>query len=460
MKKLGRRHRFDSNARGFESKPEKPARGPARIEARFSSWVVVIFLALFFSSVHRAEDWPGWRGPTGMGQTAEKELPLTWGGTTHENVLWQVPIVEGKSTFRFDHNQSSPIVKGKRVFVTFSCWADATKTKEPPEHHVVCFDSDKGKRLWDTAIKSGPWVLSDLRGGYTAPTPVADDERVYALFGSSVIAALDTEGKEVWRREITPFSFDVAIGTSPILYKDTILLAWDQTNRTSRIMALDCKSGELRWEQKRPAAEWAHSTPVLARVQDRIQLLVASAQAVQGVDPENGTTLWTCQAESSSPPRIGDTVTPVLAAGIVYCDSGRGGPGIAVDPTGTGDVSRTHLKWKLAQVPEGFSSPVCVGDHLYRLHNPGVLKCWKLATGEQVFSERLEGVTTASSPIATPEGRIYCVSGGKSFVIQAGAKLQILAVNDLGESGQSSAAVSGGRIFIKGNRSLFCIGKK
>ena len=103
-------------------------------------------------------------------------------------------------------------------------------------------------------------------------------------------AALDAEGKIVWRKEITPFAFDVAVGTSPVLYGDTVLLQWDQTNKTSRLIALDKKTGEVKWEKKRPDADWTHSTPVLAEVKGKKQLLVASAVAVQGLDPDNGDT--------------------------------------------------------------------------------------------------------------------------------------------------------------------------
>src|SRR5207237_2996774 len=128
--------------------------------------------------------------------------------------------------------------------------------------------------------------------------------------------------------------------------------------------------------------------------------------------------------------RVGDTVTPVLGGGLVYVDSGRGGPGIAVDPTGAGDVSKTHLKWIIKSVPEGFSSPLIVGPYLYRLHNPGVLSCWKLATGEEVFKERLDGVDQAIRPIATADGRIYCASAGKSSVLNAGPTLDVLPPSD------------------------------
>src|SRR5262249_43867754 len=146
---------------------------------------------------------------------------------------------------------------------------------------------------------------------------------------------------------------------------------------------------------------------------------------------------------------------------LVFCDSGRGGgPGTAVDATGQGDVTKTHLRWKVPNLPEGFASPVIVGDYVYKLHNPGVLKCWELATGKKVYEERLEGVLTRPSPFVTPEGRLYCAGAGKSYVVQTGPEFKVLAVNDLGDGGDASPAVAGGRIFLKGQRQLYAIGKK
>jgi hypothetical protein len=180
---------------------------------------------------------------------------------------------------------------------------------------------------------------------------------------------------------------------------------------------------------------------------------VAASNALQGIDPHSGDVLWWCAAR-------GDTVSPVLGGGLVYLDSGRGGEAVAVDPTGRGDVTRINRKWKLQRVPEGFSSPVIVGDYLYRLCNPETLRCWRLADGAEVFKERLPGVSTASSPFTTPEGHIYFASAGKSYVVKAGAKLDVLAVNDLADGSQASPAVAEGCIFLKGRKQLYCIGKK
>src|SRR5207245_240639 len=130
-----------------------------------------------------------------------------------------------------------------------------------------------------------------------------------------------------------------------------------------------------------------------------------------------GETLWSCAAGDGKT-RIGDAVSPTLAGGLVYVDSGRGGPGIAVDPTGTGDVTKTHLRWKIAKVPDGsIGSPVAVGEWMFRLQNPDVLHGYRLADGKEVFAERLSGASAVPSPVATADGRIYFAGGGKSFVI-------------------------------------------
>jgi outer membrane protein assembly factor BamB len=400
-----------------------------------------------------AEDWPGWRGPTGQGISNESGLPLRWDGRDRTNVRWSVLLPGQRVNAEQDQNQSSPIVCGDRVFITTSYWPIGVSKQEFPEHHVVCYRARDGEMLWDRRVQHGPWLrASDLRGGYTAPTPACDGGRVYVLFGSSVLAALDVNGVVRWRQEIKPYNFDVAIGTSPVLYKDTVLLQCDQVNQSSRLLAFDCKSGELKWEKKRPKVNFSHSTPVLVRINDRAQLLVAASSGLQGVDPDTGEVLWWSEGR-------GDTASPVYDGRLAYLDSGRGGEGIAVDPTGSGGDTTRQRKWRMERVPEGFSSPVLVGEYLYRLCSPATLRCWKMATGEPVFSERLAGVSTTSSPITTPEGRIYLASAGKSYVLKVGLKPEVLAGNDLGDSSPASAAVAHGCLFLKGSRYLWCIGK-
>ncbi len=419
------------------------------------SLVCLLLLALIGPVVARGGDtWSGWRGPTGLGITDEKDLPLTWGGPSNENIVWKAPLPGTDGKARLDHNQSSPIVWKDRVFVIAVYWPEGMAESEFPEHHVACYSAADGKLLWDEKVPPGPWLLKDLRGGYSAPTPCTDGERVYAMFGSSEIVALDFGGHLVWRKEVTPFAWDVAIGTSPILTRDALLVLADGTkSNISRLIALDPATGDVKWERKRPEGNFNHTTPVLVEVGGKQQLLIASSGAVQGVDPADGEVIWWAKNR-------GDVPTPAFGGGLVYSEDGRGGPGIAVDPTGEGDVTGTHVKWTTRPIPEGYSSPTIAGGYVYRMHNPGILRCFALETGKEVFAERMpDGVNASASPVLTADGRLYFVSGGKSVVIPVGPKFEPLATNDLGDGGPASPAVAHGCLYIKGSRYLYCIGK-
>jgi hypothetical protein len=132
-----------------------------------------------------------------------------------------------------------------------------------------------------------------------------------------------------------------------------------------------------------------------------------------------------------------------------------------VELGGTGDVSQTHLRWTINQVPEGIGSPIIVGPHVYRLHTPGILKCWELETGRLVFSERLSGIsTTWASPISDGNGRIYFANSGRSYVLQSGAEFGVLAVNELGDSNHGSPAVIGDTLVIAGLKHLYALRRK
>jgi outer membrane protein assembly factor BamB len=401
-----------------------------------------IVLAFLVSGSTRAADWPQWRGPTGQGQTQESKLPLTWDGKTGENVAWKAPLPKG------DFPYSSPIVQGGRVFATVAM----NKTRE---QHVLCFDAKDGKQLWDTPVPPGPWELKDPRAGYAAPTPCADAERVYVLFGSAVLAALDRDGKILWRRDLPKYNFDVQVGTSPLPVGDTIVVECDLLAKQGSLIAFDKQTGDVRWDAKRPENGFAHSTPTPVTIGERPALLVAGSDTLQAVSSDNGAVIWSCRAK-------GDTVSPVYADGVAYLDSGRGGPGfaVAVDAAMTGDVTKAALKWSIKHIPEGFGSPVIVGPRLYRIHAPGILKCYALADGAEVFSQRLEGATAAASPIVTKDGLIYCASSGKSYVIKAGPKFEQLAANNLDDPNYASPAVADGHIFLKGQKFLYCIGPR
>jgi outer membrane protein assembly factor BamB len=410
---------------------------------------------LTVGAVAQANDtWPCWRGPTGLGLTDEGNLHLTWGGPNNENVIWKSPLPGTQSDAVQDLNQSSPIIWKDRVFVISAYWSKDSAKTEFAEHHVACYSAADGRLHWDIKVPPGPWQLKDLRGGYAASTPCTDGNHVYILFGSSVLAAVDFDGHIVWRKEISPFAWDVAIGTSPVLAGGAVLVLADGTKPAiSRLIAFDATTGEIQWERRRPEANFNHTTPVLIDIAGKSQLVIASSGALEGIDPRDGKVIWKVKNK-------GDVPTPAFGGGLLYSDDGRGGPGVAVDPTGAGDLTKTHVKWTTRPIPEGYSSPIIAGGFVYRLHNPGVLKCFELATGAQVFAERLAGVNAATSPVATADGRLYFAGAGKSMVLGVGPRFEVLATNELGDDSPASPAVADGCLYLKGSRNLYRIGKR
>ena len=402
-------------------------------------------------------NWPAFRGPTGLGYTTEENLPITWGGPARENVRWVAPLT--------GQGHASPIVWDQAVVVCTVNWPANVEDRKKviPEHHVTCYRASDGKLLWDTLVPPGPWLRTDFRsgpgGGYAAATPVTDGRLIYCAFASSVLAALDFQGHIAWRKPIVPYSFDVTLGSSPVLYGDTVILLCAMAQKEdSRVVAFDKTTGAIRWERGLPQMGFGHSTPLIIRIADRPQmLLVASAMveagdALQSLDPADGKLLWWCRGE-------GDASSPAYGQGLVYFDDGRGGTGVAVDPTGSGDVSGTHIRWTITQRGEALSSPIVVGPYLYRLRTPGVLQCWEMATGKEMYSERLQDISSAwASPIADPKGRLFFANAGKSYVLQAGPQCRILATNDLGDGNHPSPAVAQGRLFLVGMKNIYCIG--
>jgi outer membrane protein assembly factor BamB len=413
---------------------------------------------IVFPAAATAGDWPGWRGPTGQGHTDEKDLPLTWDGKTGQNILWSVGLPAGGPKADFNSpGHSSPIVWRGRVFVTAGVYppglTQEERKKTIADHHVAYYRAADGKKLWDTVVPPGKCLVDNGYHGYAVPTPCTDGEHVFALFCSGALVALDLEGRIVWREEL-PRQRDVDGGTcsSPVLYEDSVIVPGIGDGG---LRAYEKKTGKLKWEQKTRDRN-RMATPVLARVGGRTQLLHA-AGGVQGLDPATGELLWWCRAPSSQS-------TPVLGGGLVYVDAGRGGQnGAAVDPTGKGDVSKTHLKWQAKISAADGSSAIAVGDYLYRVSGGGLIRCIELATGEIVYEERVQRVSGAASPIASADGRIYFASAGRSYVVKAGPKFEVLAANDLGQDGDqnyATPAVSDGRIFIKGRSYLWCIGTR
>ncbi len=306
----------------------------------------VVAILVLTAAGARAGNWPGWRGPTGMGYTDEKDLPLTW--SPRENLLWKAPLG--------GIGNSSPVVWGERVFVTVSR-RQTNKEQDAkiiPDHWVSCFRTADGKELWRTPVPPGHFPRG--YGIYAVPPPAADGRHVFCWFSSGVLAALDFDGKIVWRQEVPGELAKHIDGliNSPVLLGDTVICVVNvnQYGDKGAVQARDKKTGAVKWERKLPKMGSSNASLVLLPVDGKPQLLVPSQHLLEALNPADGEVIWSFKR------RMGD-LSPVAASGLLFTDA-PGGPGIAIDPTGRGDVSKTHGKWKIDKTPASYAyaSPV------------------------------------------------------------------------------------------------------
>ena len=390
----------------------------------------------------RAEDWPCWRGPAGCGNSDAKNLPVTWNAKDNLNVLWKVELPKSAGM-----TPSSPIVIGDAVIVTTD--------KPAMEHTVACFNKKDGALRWATTVPPGPAKSIDGRNSAAASTPCSDGKFVFAMFGSGVIAGLDLkDGQIKWRQELKDMAFDCGIGNSPMVWADTVLFVSDQNGSKSAVLGWDCKTGNLKIEEKRPNETFCHSTPIFMKVDGRDQMIYAGNKATQGLDPATGKVLWWASWGGGW---LGESSSPVQGGGLIYTDNGRGGGGVVLKPGGAGDVSKTNVK-AVVGCKSDIGSPIIVGDCIYRNEGDRVT-CRKLQTGEVIYHQQLAGIHGWASPAATAD-RVYYATAGKSYVLKAGPTFEILGQGDLGDGNPASPAISDGKLFLKGAKYLWCVGEK
>jgi outer membrane protein assembly factor BamB len=410
-------------------------------------------------------NWPAWRGPAGDGHSSEKDLPLKWSAT--ENVRWKVPLP--------DEGNSTPIVWSDRVFLTQATekadWPPKPPAGGPASAHkrsLLCFRRADGKLLWqkDTIYKDKESTHST--NPFCSASPVTDGERVVVSHGSAGLFCYDFDGKELWHYDLGKLEHIWGNASSPVLDGDLVIL-WCGPCERQFLLAVNKRTGEKVWQHDEPGGdsgkkgEWIGSwcTPLVARVGDHDELIVAVPEKVKAFDPKTGKELWSCAG-------LGKLVyaSPVCSAdGIVVALSGFHGPALAVRAGGKGDVTATHRLWHHADKnPQRIGSPVIVGEHVYLINEQGLAQCFELKTGKELWnSERVTKPTWGSLVVAG--GRLYVTNQtGETVVLATNPKLEVLARNRLGERMENgemvrgSLAVSDGEVFIRTYKQLWCIG--
>jgi outer membrane protein assembly factor BamB len=281
---------------------------------------------------------------------------------------------------------------------------------------------------------------------------------VYAWFGSGQLVALDFSGKLVWSRhlgrEYAPFDINWGHSSSPVLYNDSLILACYHLP-TAYLLNLDAATGKTRWRVERGRDIHSYSTPlVVATSGGAPEIVVNSSEGVSGHDATTGQLLWHIQEQNRFPIPM-----PVFHDGVIYTSRGyRSGPYMAIRPGGKGDVSRSHVPWRVDTGAPYVSSLVHYDGLLYMAGDVGVLSAIDAKTGQRIWQERTGGVFTAS-PVAG-DGKIYLLSeDGQAIVLAAGRQPRVLARNRLNARQLASPAMSGGRLFIRTDNAVIAIGK-
>jgi outer membrane protein assembly factor BamB len=404
-----------------------------------SPWALA--LALAFAGRAGAENWPGWRGPRGDGTSLEAGLPVTWSSSS--NVVWHTEVPGA--------GHASPIVWGDRVFLV-------TAVADTQERALLCYNRATGGRLWQQTVLVSPLERKHALNSHASSTPATDGELVFTAFldvQDVVVSAHDFAGKQRWQVRPGPFSSMHGFCSSPVLYQDKVIVNGDHDG-DGYLVALARRDGKEVWRIARPNQTRSYCTPTVFDAAGRAQMVLAGTKCVTSYAPDDGRLIW-----------IIDGPTEQFVASLVFNARANlffmtgGFPDhhlLAIRPDGTGNVTQTHVAWHhtraswVSYVP----SPIAAGDYFLLVSDTGQACCFAAATGQLQWQEKV-GESHAS--LVSADGLVYFLNDeGVTTVVKPGPKFEVVARNEIGERCFASPALSEGRIFLRGDRSLFCLG--
>ena len=412
-----------------------------------------------------AEDWPQWRGPHGNGISRETALPVQWSET--EGLAWKVDIPEWGT--------STPAIKNGHLFLT---------TEHDGQLLLLCYSTTDGHLIWQRECGQGAANRkvegSDKRTSkfhnlhnMASPSPITDGERVIVHFGNGELGSYRSDGEPEWRRNLVedfgPYSIWWGHANSPVLYGDLVISCCMQDpldgvegkSAVSYLVAHNKRTGQVVWTSERMTGAHAeegdsYTTPIFAKIDGRTEMIVMGGNVLDAYNPQTGQQIWQLSGLVG-----GRTITgPTLADGIVYTTIGMRGPLHAVRLGKTGLVSAGDVVlWQQDQSTPDTCCPVVYNGLIFIVTDRGIASCLDAKTGELKWRERLTGGNYKASPVVAA-GRVYFANmDGDSTVIRADGTFEVLAINHLDDEFTASPAISGGRIYLRGKKTLYAIGK-
>lgn len=403
------------------------------------------------------DGWPMFRGPQGDGTVSGAKLPLSWSET--ENVRWKIALPQV--------GWSTPVVQDGQIWLTGA-------TEKGNDFFAYGVDEKTGKIAIEKQLFhcDTPEPLGNSVNGYASPSAVIEKGRVYVHFGSYGTACLDTAtGEVLWKREDLKCRHYRGPGSSPILYKDFIILTMDGVD-VQYLIALDKATGKTVWKSDRmitfndldekgqPKRDGdmrkGFTTPIVINVGGKDQLISPASSAIIAYEPSTGKELWRVRSPTHTP-----AVSPVYANGLVLSVTGHGpAEMLAIRPDGKGDVTETHVVWRMGgkEVPLT-TSPVVVNGLLYMLSDNGIMNCMEVASGKIVWRQQLGGSCLASAIHDNEKIYIFGLSG-KTIVIRAGRTFEKLGETLLESGFMASPAVTGDSLILRTKTHVYNISVK
>ncbi|HLX61062.1 MAG TPA: PQQ-binding-like beta-propeller repeat protein [Planctomycetota bacterium] len=428
-----------------------------------------LILIVVASAVFAADEWPCLRGPTLQGYSDAKDLPVTW--SEKENIKWKTEL-PGTAW-------SSPVVSGNEIWMTNS-------TDDGKVLSVICVTLDTGKKIHDEEVfYVEKQEFKHTLNSYASPSPIIDNGRLYVFFGTHGAACFDTKtAKKVWENAELKHDPQNQAGSSPVQYKDKILICIDGMDVQYQV-ALNKSDGKIAWKTERSMKfppnlkedfKKSYGTPLVYQVDGQDQMVAIAAEGFYAYDPNNGKELWRLRH-----PGFSCVAIPVYGNGLLYMSTGFTKPQMwAVKPIAGGgstlDLPQENIVWKInGQTPwlnppsaaenkpvgapsPNKPSPVLIGNRLYMLADSGKLSCIDALSGKAVWVQALGGEYSASPTYA--DGKIYFFNHtGVGTVIEPGEKFKKLAENTLEEGCMASPAIVGKALIVRTKKAIYRIEK-
>lgn len=385
--------------------------------------------------------WSQFRGSNSDGHASGPNSPANWSGT--ENVVWKTSIA--------GLGWSSPAVGDGKIFLT-----TATEKEKGLSLRALALNESTGEIVWDREINRVAKMPSiHKKNSHASPTALFHEGSVFVHFGTLGTARLSTvDGKVLWKCLDLNYSPQHGSGGSPVLHDGKLMVTCDGRDNPF-VAALDIRTGNVIWKTKRSEKariRFAFATPKVATVEGNTQLLAPGADLLAAYDPGTGKEIWKVVA-----PGWSVVPQPVVGHGLVIYNHDYDHPElIAVRLGGQGDVTESHIAWRIKRGAPSTPSPILVGENLYFVSDNGIASCVNVKSGERIWMERLKGNYSAS-PVYANGNVLFLNELGLATWVSSGKEFEILGKNELPGRTFATPAFSGGAMYIRTDQFIYKI---